>query len=421
MSSFRAIHRWRTFVSLVSPVHRFFEGRSTRDRLYCSVGQFLLVMTHHQVMSAYVDFLAPFGQQAEELEFNLVRFVHENKHEEHPPQTNTGVVLPPERGRSWREIRHCYSLRAAEPIDDKDGDGAGAIFGHRIRPAAVYHSFDVDSGKAFWATTNANGELKSRVERSSRTHPTLRPASLRKSSSTGGAFSATFTTHLLVFEWCAEGWSRYISLMERDVRPLLQAARNRPLDFGSIVEPAVARRTGGDDGQTPGLGPGDVLRRRVSTTGLSKPAALTHRCTGISVWDLARSAKSRLIGNRDSSAASDHGGPGNANAIVADPARAPKAPRNEKRMDQFSLLNDFTFPNYQQLYRTGHWVRDALLALRINACVICQVREYYEDLLRCPNFPTGIKHDCASQWTSFIHRIKAIEADLAIHQARAQA
>jgi hypothetical protein len=96
------------------------------------------VLTYHQVMPNFLDFLFPFGHQEYAEDFYFSGFREDTR-----LLLSDGGLKIPEFGRSGLEIRMCYSLKSVEPWKAKR-DWPWAV-----RQTALYHSFDIVTGKSF--------------------------------------------------------------------------------------------------------------------------------------------------------------------------------------------------------------------------------------------------------------------------------
>ncbi|CAG8972732.1 hypothetical protein HYALB_00008647 [Hymenoscyphus albidus] len=98
---------------------------------------FGLALTYHQVMPNFLDFVFPFGFQEYAEHFCFSGFREDSR------LFSEGGLKIPELGRSGQEIRMCYSLKSVESSDRDSWPWS-------VRQTAIYHSFDVVTGKATW-------------------------------------------------------------------------------------------------------------------------------------------------------------------------------------------------------------------------------------------------------------------------------
>jgi hypothetical protein len=96
-----------------------------------------------------------------------------------------------------------------------------------MRQTAIYHSFDLENGRAMWLTVKANNEIRDRIKEGSESLEAMRASN---SANPGSSFAACLITHLIVFDWCAENWRLYLDDIENDAREILVKAKSTPLE-----------------------------------------------------------------------------------------------------------------------------------------------------------------------------------------------
>lgn len=166
-----------------------------------------LLLTYHQVMPSYLDFVSVFGAQLEQREVRYSGFHVQStlgtQSNEHPPV--------PSLGRSGRGYQLCYNLKA---VVDKGGEGKEKEWSKR--QAAVHHQFDIKNGNALWICTEgrALGGFFERVR------DLTQDDKRRKDWSYGNrleCFLSSLATHLSCCYWSIEEWRSYLSWLEETV------------------------------------------------------------------------------------------------------------------------------------------------------------------------------------------------------------
>lgn len=165
-------------------------------------------LTYHQVMSNVLDFIFPFGHQhyAEDFYFSGFR-------------EDTSLSIPgrglniPELGRSGRELRICYSLKSVEPYQQKSD------WPWSVRQAALYHSFDIETGKACWMVVKGSNLIRDRIQSA-----TQGTSELSSFETTASSFASTLATHLVLCDWCDEDWRWYLTFLEKRLQDLTRRA-----------------------------------------------------------------------------------------------------------------------------------------------------------------------------------------------------
>ena len=92
----------------------------------------------------------------------------------------------------------CYNLKSVEPSEYQPD------MPWSIRQTAVYHSLDLETGRAFWVIVKGDELIKERIQDS------LEQARISRQVeglySTGNAFATSLTTHMVICDWCNEYW-----------------------------------------------------------------------------------------------------------------------------------------------------------------------------------------------------------------------
>lgn len=165
-----------------------------------------LAFTYHQVMPTFLDLVFAFGEQQYERDFHFLGFRQDNRLDE----LDQGLKIT-ELGWSGREFRLSYSLKSVEPSPDQ------TYFPWSIRQTAVYHSFDVETGRAIWIVIKGDQLLKSRIKSAtgSRGLPEL-----SSYQTVDRAFASALATHMILCHWPAEHWRWYISFLEEEYQAI---------------------------------------------------------------------------------------------------------------------------------------------------------------------------------------------------------
>jgi hypothetical protein len=147
------------------------------------------LFSYHQVMPSFLDFVFPLGKQEYARDFHFSGLREESR----LGAKQRGLNIP-ELGRSGNEIRLCYNLRSVERSEGQ------LDLRWSIRQSAVYHSFDLKSGKSLWINVKDNKLIYNRMLEAS-----ILP-SISKIESLSEAFSGSLATHLLLCDWSGENW-----------------------------------------------------------------------------------------------------------------------------------------------------------------------------------------------------------------------
>ena len=141
-----------------------------------------------------------------------------------------GGLQIPELGRSGRDIRICYSLKSVESIENAD---RRLDLPWSVRQTALYHSFDVETGKASWVVIKGNHLIRERIQ--SATKAQVENESDSESfETTAGAFISTLASHLVLCEWSVEDWRWYITSLEKRLQELTRRTLAVDISRGPI-------------------------------------------------------------------------------------------------------------------------------------------------------------------------------------------
>lgn len=182
----------------------FLWAGDSRKSLNISQRMLVRILSYHQVMPGYLDFMFVFGLQSEPRDLRFSGF-REQTLLTTPP---CGPAVPG-LGRSGRQFQICYNLKSvacssATSISAKQKSWS-------IRQAAFHHQFDVLEGTTLWIVTKGNLDIKTRVE--NMTGKDGRPDD-RAFDSPEDSFKSSLAVHLLYCHWSGEEWRWYIQWLE---------------------------------------------------------------------------------------------------------------------------------------------------------------------------------------------------------------
>jgi|SRR5450432_2219011 len=163
------------------------------------------ILSYHQVMIGYLDFISVFGLQSEPRDLRFSGFREQTLLRD-PPYVDPVSSL----GRSGRQYQMCYNLKSVSCktsqttyIEEKNWV---------IRQAAFHHQFDVVEGTTTWIVTEGRHEIMDRVKQL--TGKDGKPED-RACDTTENSFRSTLAVHLLCANWSAEAWRWYIQWLEQ--------------------------------------------------------------------------------------------------------------------------------------------------------------------------------------------------------------
>lgn len=348
----------------------FIHAPHSREQLNTTRAMLLCALTYHQVMPAFLDFLFPFGQQKYQKDFHSTGFRHETRLDE----VDRGLALP-DLGRSGRTLQLCYSLKSVEP--SKTGNEEWTI-----RQTALYHSFDMESGRAVWFIIKANQMMKKRIKESSNSPELVSFENLSRS------FASSFGVHLMLCDWARENWRWYINSLEDRLQERTEDTLLAPVSKISTAPFSGPQRIA----TAPPTGP---IQRQSSTLASG----------GIPLQRLVRHVTGSLKPGR---------------SATMPPETTPTSIHIPAFNPQIAAIDpeDYTFKDLQQLQFDEEKANEALLILRMNANILLELIEYYQSLSSSEDFPDDLRKNCKGDVTRFQRRVAGVISDLRMQQSR---
>jgi hypothetical protein len=161
------------------------------------------LLTYHQVLPDFLEFLFLFGQTSNQ---NNIRFSGFREQTSLDPASP--VPEPRLLGRSGRHFEICYNLKTVnlkkDADDPKDRDWS-------IRQAGVHHKFDVIEGNTLWTIVQGSEDLQKRIKQV--TGQGGRPED-RAFGTLEQCFSSSLAIHMLIAHWATEQWRWHIQWLE---------------------------------------------------------------------------------------------------------------------------------------------------------------------------------------------------------------
>ena len=189
---------------------RFISAPNSRDRLRIERYMLSRILTWHQVMPEFVDFMLAFG-----ISEHSKDFLYSGIRSEMNLSIDSSRMLLPQLGRSGRDIPLCHILRSVERVNT--AGGSQQHWPWVLRPTVTYHSFDAETGKSVWMIVKANDLIRDRIRRSCELRDLYQPCS---DINVDDTFESTLHTHLVICAWAGENWRWYINFIEEKIQEL---------------------------------------------------------------------------------------------------------------------------------------------------------------------------------------------------------
>ncbi|GAB1319452.1 hypothetical protein MFIFM68171_09662 [Madurella fahalii] len=388
----------------------FLHSKSSRDRLGCSREQLTLLLTHHQVMPSFLDFVFMFKARQHPLSH---AFFRAENYVEAGSQTLRLLNL----GRSGVQIQHAFNLLTVEKSPQDRNPWP-------LRHASLYHSLDLETGRSVFIFLKGNRELSKRVKEATERSRHLQPDTPRTPEQ---SLVASLQVHLIMLEWCAENWSEYIDDMEETLRSKSVAAKVAPVaDVTNPVHLAGSLSRHGSG--LPGRGTMRTIGSRQGTmqSTASSPATLgqVSQQDGPPPASPASPEPRSPASPRRTSARTLSGFLRRASGLENRPAFSPGNEDIKEEPDPLisklaEIEDRFSFGELQRLSLNGDEIDRSLMALEQSKEVIAQVEEQYKTVASSHAFTTLLKQEkYGGDLANFYRRVRNISRDLDVYRRR---
>lgn len=319
----------------------------------------LLLMTYHQVLPVYLDFLFPFGFQ----QYPRDPYFSDFRAQDRFPEAVRGLNIPG-LARSGRDIRMCYTLKSAE----RTNKSSPATWS--IRQTSVYHSFDIETGRSTWVVVKGDNLIKQRLQQATNSienNENVRGGSVAK------LFASTFIAHEVLCDWAGQNWRWYLNDLEERVQMETRQAASVLVNHTDIEQPK-----------------GRFLR---AETGIRDNSP--QRPAPMSIPQMPLSPPPTYP-------------PG------SPPLPGPRPDQKPKDRIGFGL------EQVQMVQYVQDKAGEALLVIESNANVISEIREYYQSVMNAEGWPDELKSKCGGDTARFDKSAGTAEKNLRQQYRRAE-
>ena len=179
-------------------------GENSRDKLKTTCGSLTRLLTYHQVMPTYLDFILVFGAQSDAKDLRFSGFREQIRLKISPSEQSI-----PDLGRSGRLFQMCYNLKGVQ--FKSHSNESIKLDEWSIRQAAFYHQFDVEYGTTLWIATKGGKDVLKRYKELVGANG--RPED-KSFNDPAACFRSSLSVHLLFCHWSTEDWRWYIRWLE---------------------------------------------------------------------------------------------------------------------------------------------------------------------------------------------------------------
>ncbi|KAF5641654.1 acriflavine sensitivity control ACR-2 [Fusarium sp. NRRL 52700] len=358
----------------------FLQAETSRAPLNCSRDSFSHIMSYYQVPPTFIEFVSAFGATHYPTDYHMTGFEFDDTLGVH----ESNLVNISTLGRSGREHRIQYLLRSVERDFNDDGSRRW-----NIRQAAVYHSFDLVSGKALWINIKANGLLRDRIMEATGDPAIL---DLGTQDDLAKSFAATLVIHLILLEWCDEDWRTCIRDCESKVRDILVKAQTSQVVQPHAFNTSARRALGSQRAQSTKLSESEKQQPLVP---LGWGRKIRNFVKSLSRYKYRVTQDSDLLGTADND---DH--------------------LQKRQFENLKNLDTFSFGELQHLHYMSEQLESYRLVMELNHQALRDIAERYQHLPSQRGFPESLKENCIEDILSFTRRVERIRKNLEIRMTQ---
>ncbi|KAM7204656.1 hypothetical protein V8F20_003440 [Naviculisporaceae sp. PSN 640] len=182
--------------------------------LECTRDALLRILTYHQVMPNYIDFLLVYGAQEEDRELRYGGFRSRTVLTDPHP----GLVVPGLQ-RSGCQYEICFNLKAVSLKEENPKDPF--VRRWKVRQSAIYHRFDLKTGTALWIIGDPREAVKGIFGDVLPQGPVPRGF---RFGTVVECFQSSLDTHLILAQWSSDEWRSHIQSLEASIDELTRPA-----------------------------------------------------------------------------------------------------------------------------------------------------------------------------------------------------
>jgi len=324
-------------------------------------------------MAQFLDFIFPFGERivSKDVHFSALRV--NNRFSD----VNSTAKIP-EIGRSGKQFEMCLNLRSVEPATGTPE------WPWSIRQTAVYHSFDVVSGRTVWIVVKGNTLMRDRVQIALTTNKREGEGN-QAFGSLENSFCASLEVLLIICDWTREKWRSYINFLDDEFQKITGTALHTSVDQPPPPPPTEVKS----------------LARAVTTPNPLR-SRRTFSWSGIPRGKQARRVKTfREIWP--------------SNTPPADEGHELTVVINEQELGRHA---DFSFSKLQNIQNLLEKVDETRLILVMNMNVMRELSEYHENLRSLPHWSEKFKNETYDAVQHFCHTALEAVSDMKMQRSR---
>ncbi|KAI1470360.1 uncharacterized protein F4812DRAFT_449905 [Daldinia caldariorum] len=374
----------------VAPFWRmiFLRSKSNREALGCSKDQLTLLLTYHQVMPSFLDFVLTFCTRERPVTHAIFR--HEDYLEE-----NSKMFLVPPLKRSGVQIQHAFNILSVERADERMEKNQWPL-----RQVAAYYSFDVINGRSLWIVIKGNPLIARRIVSAMEHQRRLRATAITDAET---SFIAALEVHMIMIDWCSENWAEYIEYVEELVNIISIGGKTTPVD-------EVTAATEIETAHSP---------RATNTFGLQSQSASIF--SSPRRWKIRESSSNLFKTIRRVSGLESRTPPNDEENTEVEKGVEDAAELQDERDKLSDLEKEFSFRKYQSMSQLSVELERALVVIEQNKGVLEAIEEHYHSIVKSYGFTTYMKKGlCDDDLAAFFTKIRSTKRELETHHRRLQ-
>ncbi|KAH6639929.1 hypothetical protein BKA67DRAFT_136972 [Truncatella angustata] len=288
-----------------------------------------------------------------------------------------------ELGRSGVRMQHCFNLIGVEYSTEN------REWPYVLRQTAVYNSFDLIGGQAFFLVLKANEVIRERIRKACSS--IKRQDRINNMGIASVSFSQNLESHLLIFKWCVENWCSYLDFLQNEIRRASAHTRLSPID--KVVRDVVSRNT--------------PPPRRLTGT--------SRKSSGLSF--LSRASRSTSFKGVFGSSSNPRNDPDKIQSLGSTLADASGQNQTASTAEYQDLYKLFSFTELQELHHTSGKLEEARFVMSQDRNVMSDMMARFEKLHQSKVFTTHLPVDDIG-FDKFFQGIQACVRELDDQQDR---
>lgn len=329
-------------------------------------------------MSDFLDFVFPFGESERARDFHFSDFRVENQFSNNP--NDECALAVPALGRSGRQFQMCFNLRSVERTKyDRRRPFS-------IRQTAVYHCFDLETGRTVWIFVKGNDLIRQRIRNTQYKDAKTENKGKDSVETLVAAFGISLDVHTILCNWARENWRWYISFLEETFQDRTRRSLHASVDNENRPEPEIFAAPARSCTEPP------AIKRQRTGSSLSRP--------------MFRNLKRSLSLKSSSAPAVRASG-----CVQPQPAPAPGTinPSEDK---------GFSFDQLQFVQSLEEKVIETLLVLKTNMDVLGELKDCYMRFQESESWPDELKSRTNDRLIQFESRISHTISGLSMEKSR---